>query len=362
MAADGRVVLLVGTKKGAFVIEPGAEGSSDGAEVRGPLCELWPIYDVSLDRASGAIYAGGGSPWYGPAVWRSDDLGRTWTHSSQGLDYGEGGPRMNMVWNVTPAHGALYAGVDPAGLFRSSDAGRTWDHVRGLTEHPTRPEWQPGAGGLCLHTIVAHPDDPDRMWVGISSVGAFETTDAGQTWETRNRGVRTEYGPERYPEFGQCVHKFAPAAGMPDRIYQQNHCGMYRTDDAGRTWHEISAGLPTDFGFPIVTHPRDPDTAYVIPLTGPEQGRYMPEGRAAVWGTSDAGATWTRLDRGLPQDHAYQTVLREAMAIDDHDPAGIWFGTENGELYGSRDEVQSWQLVAARLPPIWSVEAAVIRD
>ncbi|HEY8635621.1 MAG TPA: hypothetical protein VIL81_00015, partial [Candidatus Limnocylindrales bacterium] len=255
-----RTALLVGTRKGLFVLD----GDTDRREwqLRGPLCDGWPIHDTAFDPASGAIFAAGGSPWYGPAMWRSDDLGSTWTHSSEGLTYGDDGPKIATSWNVTRAGDLLYAGVEPAGLFRSRDGGATWQHVEGLTNHPTRPEWQPGAGGLCLHSIVPHADDPDRLWVGISAVGAFETRDGGATWETRNGGVRVDFMPDRYPEFGQCVHKLVAAADGGEHLYQQNHCGVYRSSDGGRQWEEITPGLPSEFGFPMAAHPRDPKTVW----------------------------------------------------------------------------------------------------
>ncbi len=354
----GRVLLLVGTKKGGFILD-GDEARHDW-HLRGPLCEGWPIYDMNWDQRSGTIYAAGGSSWYGAAIWRSHDLGSTWAHSSEGLTYGDDGPKLQTAWNVTPADGAVYAGVEPAGLFRSEDGGRTWRHVEGLRRHPTCPEWQPGNGGLCLHSIVPHPTDRDRMWVAISAVGTFYTEDGGESWETRNRGVRAEYAPERYPEFGQCVHKLVMAAGTPERLYQQNHCGVYRSEDGGASWEEITSGLPSDFGFPMVVHPRDRESAFVIPLNGAEEGRFMPDAKGAVWRTRDAGSSWIRLDRGLPQEHAYLGVLREAMAIDPLDPAGVYFGTSTGEVYGSADEGASWRLIAGHLPPVSSVEAAVV--
>ena len=353
-----RLLLLVGTKKGAFILD--GDESRRSWSLRGPLCEGWPIQHLNFDPASGALFAGGGNPWYGPAVWRSDDLGATWSHSSEGLSYGDDGPAIRTVWNVTPAHGVIYAGVEPAGLFRSQDGGRTWEHVRGLTEHPTRPTWQPGNGGLCLHTIVPHPDDPQRMWVGISAVGCFATEDGGATWQVRNQGVRADFMPDPYPETGQCVHKMALAAGRPDRIYQQNHCGQYRSDDAGRTWQSIEAGLPSSFGFPVGAHPRDPDTLWTVPLNGAEKGRFVPDARMAVWRSRDAGATWTELRDGLPQQDAYLSVLREAMAVDGLDPAGVYIGTSSGELFASADEGDHWQSLEAHLPPIWSLETALV--
>ena len=206
-------VLLVGTRKGAFILD--GDPARRSWSIRGPFCEGFSIHDVSYDPADGSILAGGGSPWFGPAIWRSPDLGATWTHSSAGLTYGDAGPAVTRVWNVTPADGLVYAGVEPAGLFRSSDGGRTWAHVEGLRAHPSRPEWQPGNGGLICHTVVPDPGDPAHLWVGISAVGVFETRDAGTTWTTRNRGIRADFIPGPAPEFGQCVHKIAPCGGRP---------------------------------------------------------------------------------------------------------------------------------------------------
>jgi len=353
-----RSVLLVGTPKGAFLFDGDAKRTS--WSLRGPLCEGWPIHDLSVDPASGAILAGGGSPWYGPAVWRSDDLGNSWTHSSEGLTYGDDGPKITTIWNVTAAHGSIWAGVEPAGLFRSDDDGATWRHVSGLRDHPSRPGWEPGAGGLICHTIVPHPTDPERMWVAISAVGTFATEDGGATWEARNRGVAAVGGPDPQPETGQCVHKLVMAAGEPDRFYQQNHSGVYRSADAGRSWEDISAGLPSEFGFAMGAHPRDSSTGWVIPLTHPEEGRLPPDGALAVWRTTDRGDSWERHGNGLPQKDAFVGVYREAMAVDRLDPVGVFFGTSTGQLYGSTDEGQTWDLVAANLPPIWSVEALVL--
>ena len=353
-----RLALLVGTPKGAFILD-GDAGRRDW-ELRGPLCEGWPVHDISVEPSSGAFLAGAGSPWYGPAVWRSDDAGHTWSHSSEGLTYGDDGPKVKTVWNVTATDGVIYAGVEPAGLFRSRDKGATWEHVAGLTDHPTRPEWQAGNGGLILHSIVPHRTDPDRVWVGISAVGAFETQDGGRTWETRNKGVRADFHPDKYPDFGQCVHKLVMAADGGEHLYQQNHCGVYRSSNGGRAWEEITGSLPSQFGFPMAVHPRDPGTAWTIPLTDADKGRYMPDASAAVWATHDGGDSWARSGDGLPEHGAFVGVLREAMAVDRLDPVGVYFGTSTGQVYGSRDEGRSWKLVADNLPPIWSVEAAVI--
>jgi len=353
-----RTMLLVGTSKGAFVLDGDSNRSS--WSLRGPLCEGWPIHDLQWDPSTGSIYAGGGSIWYGPAVFRSDDLGKTWSHSSEGITYGDDGPKIPTVWNVTPAHGSIYAGVEPAGLFRSEDGGANWSHVGGLREHPSRPDWQPGAGGLICHTIVPHPSEAEKMWVAISAVGTFATEDGGATWEARNRGVVNCNSPDPHPETGQCVHKLVMAAGQPDRFYQQNHCGVYRSTDGGKQWQDISAGLVSEFGFVFGAHPRDPATGWVIPLSHPEEGRYAPGGSLGVWRTTDSGDSWQRHGEGLPQENAYVGVYREAMAVDRLDPVGVFFGTSTGQLYGSVDEGGTWSVVAENLPPIWGVEAVAV--
>jgi photosystem II stability/assembly factor-like uncharacterized protein len=353
-----KVELLVGTKKGAFILE--SDEARRKWNLRGPFCETWPIHHLVRRAADSNLYAAGGNAWYGPSVWRSDDDGASWTQSSAGLTYGEDEPKVTTIWNLTPSNGTLYAGVEPAGLFLSDDDGQTWSHVAGLREHPSRPEWQPGNGGLCLHSIVPHPTDRDRLWIGISAVGAFETLDGGNTWELRNKGVRADFYPGPPPEFGQCVHKMHLHPDYPERLYQQNHCGVYRTDDGGRQWTEITPGLPSEFGFPLALHPHDPSALYVIPLNGADRGRHMIDGQAAVWRSRDRGDSWQRLSDGLPQEGAYLGVLREAMATDRLETPGVYFGTSTGQIFGSADEGDHWSLVADFLPPIWSVEAAVV--
>jgi photosystem II stability/assembly factor-like uncharacterized protein len=241
------------------------------------------------------------------------------------------------------------------------DGGATFEHVAGLTEHPSRPEWGPGAGGLILHTIVPHPTEAGRMWVAISSVGVFETRDDGVTWAVRNRGLRACYAPDPYPEIGHCTHKVVLAAGESDLLYQQHHCGVFRSADGGATWEDANAGLPSDFGFAMVGHPRDPRRVYCIPLTA-DAGRHMIDGRSAVWTTPDGGVTWRDLREGLPQEDAYLGVLREAMGVDALDPAGVYFGTSTGQVFASADEGESWRRVADLLPPIWSVDVAIVTD
>lgn len=354
------VLILVGTKKGLFILQ--GDEARRSWELRGPFCETWPIQHAIADPATGAIYAAGGNAWFGAAIWKSTDLGATWTHSSAGLGYGEGEEPVAAAWSLAVAPDGLYAGVEPAGLFKSTDGGETWTHVAGLRAHPSRGEWQPGGGGLILHAIVPHPGDARKIWVGISSAGVFHTADGGETWEPRNRGTRADFNPEdqRYPEIGQCVHSLVLAPGREERLYQQNHCGMYRSDDGGRRWSSIEAGLPSSFGFPAAVHPRDPETLYLLPLNGDIQGRFMPEAKAAVWRTRDGGASWTALRNGLPQKDAYFGVLRQALATDRLEPAGVYFGTGGGALFASADEGESWSCLAQHLPAISSVETVLV--
>ncbi len=360
MAAQ--ILLLIGTKKGVF-IATGDERRQIWS-ISGPFCETWPIQHVIGDPATGTIYGAGGNEWFGPAVWKSTDLGKTWTHSSAGLAYEAGQEPVKSVWSLAAQHGRLYAGVEPAGLFVSDDGGENWNHVEGLQQHPTRPEWNPGGAGLILHSLVPDPDDAQRIWIGISSAGVFFTGDGGKTWEPRNRGTRADYMPEgqNYPEFGQCVHCLVKAPATGDLLYQQNHCGMYRSADGGLTWQSIEAGLPSSFGFPAAMHPRDPSTLYLLPLNGDIRGRYVPDAKAAVWRTRDGGATWQDLRNGLPQENAFFGVLRQAMATDSLDQSGVYFGTSGGTLFASSDEGDTWSCIAQHLPSISSVETMVVRQ
>lgn len=356
-----QTVLLVGTRKGCFLIV-GDAGRSNW-EVRGPFCEGWPIYHAIYDAESGTIFAAGASEWHGSAVWRSSDLGETWQLSSEGLAYPEdAGRKLTKVSGLTATHGRLLAGSEPAGIFESRDGGETFSLLSTLDGLPGREGWNDPAnqppGHLGLPAILPDRDDASHYWATVQGVGVFETTDDGATWTPRNKGLRRDW-PAEHDEIGFCVHKLVRSPVDGDRFFQQNHCGMHRSDDGGRTWTEITEGLPSDFGFAAATHPHDRDVFYVIPLD-PGHGRIMPEGKAAVWRTQDAGSSWQRLTNGLPQEDAHLGVLREGMAIDAFDEPGLYFGTSTGQVFASTDAGDTWSEVASYLPSISSVEVAVV--
>jgi photosystem II stability/assembly factor-like uncharacterized protein len=357
-----RTVLLVGTRKGCFVLE--SDGDRRDWEIRGPFCEAWPIYHAVHDPASGAIYAAAASEWHGAGVWRSSDLGESWELSSEGLAYGdgEGELKLSKISGLTAAHGRVLAGAEAAGVFESRDGGETWSLLSTLDGQPGRESWNDPAnqppGHLGIPAMLPHPDEPSRFWAVVQGFGIFETTDDGASWTPRNKGLRADW-PLEDPEVGYCVHKLVMSPVDNDRMYQQNHVGMHRSDDAGRSWTEISDGLPTEFGFAAAAHPHNRETFYVIPLD-PGHGRCMPEGRAAVWRTRDAGSTWQRLDQGLPQRDAHLGVLREGLAIDTLDVPGLYFGTSTGQVFASADEGETWSEIASYLPAIASVEVAVL--
>lgn len=356
----GKVLVLVGTKKGAFIAESDAARAT--WSLRGPFCEAWPINHVVGDPHTGAILAGGGNEWFGPAVWKTTDQGASWTHSSQGLAYEEGASPIKTVWSLAVRRGTVFAGVEPAGLFQSADGGVSFAEYPSLRNHPTRDAWMnSGAGGMMLHHILPHPADARRIWVGISAAGIFATDDGGESWEPRNRGTRNDYMPDKYPEVGLCVHSIALAAGSDTRMYQQNHCGMYRMDRPDGAWVRIGDNMPAavgDIGFPVELHHADPDVAWVFPMDGTDVWpRTSPDGRPAVFCTRDAGSTWHRQDTGLP-DRAWFTVKRQAMTTDREEVVGVYFGTTSGEVWASADEGQRWTRIAAHLPEIYSVECA----
>ena len=355
-----RTVLLIGTRKGCFVLE--SDGDRRDWATRGPFCEGWPVYHAVFDGSTGTIFAAAASEWHGSAVWRSTDLGETWTHSSEGLTYDDASKKLSKVSTLSVADGRIRVGVEMPGIFESRDNGDTWSLLSTLEGQPGSELWDDPAnqppGHLGISGLTSDPDDADRFWAIVQGIGAFETIDGGSTWTPRNRGLRADW-PREHEEVGFCVHKLVRSRADGDRMYQQNHVGMHRSDDAGKSWTEITEGLPTEFGFAAAAHPHDRDTFFVIPLD-PGHGRTMPDGRAAVWRTQDAGSSWRRIDRGLPQSDAHIGVLRQAMAGDTSDVPGYYFGTSTGQVFASADDGESWAEIASYLPPISSVDVAIL--
>jgi len=362
---NGDVLLLVGTMKGAFLFR--SPKGRRSWEMGGPYFPGSAVYAMGYDARAGRhrIWAGPNSMHWGGLLRSSDDFGQSWTNPEEAnVKFPEGtDAALKQIWQIVPGReeepDALYCGVEPAALFVSHDAGQSWSLSKPLWDHPQRARWEPGGGGLCLHTILLDPTDSYRIRIAVSTGGMYVTDDAGTTWRPSNQGVRAEFLPEKYPEFGQCVHKVVQAKGQPDRMYLQNHWGLYRSDDRGESWSDIANGVPSDFGFAMAVHPQDADCAFIIPLES-DGFRCTPEGKLRVYRTRDAGKTWQAMTKGLPQEGAYETVLRDAMTVDSLDPAGVYFGTRNGKLFGSADEGKSWMGLADGLPAIVSVRAAVI--
>lgn len=372
MAADlsptrGDVIVLAGTLKGAFLFH--ADGERKEWRMHGPHFRGEAVYALALDQRGGRrrILAAPQSMHWGTTVRSSDDFGATWTAPDrQNVRFAEGsGDALANVWQLRPGRDSepdvVYAGVEPAALFRSEDAGESWSPVQGLLDHPHRARWEPGGGGLCLHTIVLDPADRDRMAVAISTGGVYRTDDGGATWTPRNRGVRAEFLPDRHPEFGQCVHKVVHHPARPERLFLQNHWGLYRSDDWGDSWTDVANGVPSDFGFAMEMHPHDPDTVYIVPIEA-DTFRVVPEARLRVYRTRDAGGSWHPLTEGLPQEDAFETILRDALCTDGAGTAGLYFGTRSGKLYGSADEGERWTEIADALPPVVCVRAAVVAE
>jgi len=311
------------------------------------------------------LWAAPHSMHWGGLLRSSDDFGKTWTNPDEGnVKFPEGtGEALKQIWQIVPGRDeepdTLYCGVEPAALFVSRDAGQSWSLTEGLWNHPQRKRWQPGGGGLCLHTILLDPEKPGRIRVAISTAGMYVTDDGGLTWRPSNHGVRADFLPDKHPEFGQCVHKVAQSRHQPDRMFLQNHWGLYRSDDRGESWEDVANGVPSDFGFALAIHPEDPDSAWIVPLES-DQFRCTPEGKLRVYRTRDGGKQWKAMTKGLPQDGAYETVLRDALAVDALDPVGVYFGTRSGKVFGSADEGKRWSLVADGLPPVVSVKAAKV--
>ncbi len=351
--------LMVGTKKGLFVLEgePGGEFEVTARAFAGE-----PVEYALRDPRSGRVLAATSNPFYGPKVFLTDDPAGEWVQA-EGMALPERGEQaLEKLWilRLGEEDGTVYAGGDPGVLFESRDGGSTWELNRGLWEHPTRPKWQPGGGGLCLHTIETWPGEPDRLAIAISAAGVWLTDDGGESWRKGNQGLMPRYLPEDTPEdeVGLCVHRMRRAPLRPERIFMQFHGGVYRSDDAGESWQDIAPGLPSDFGFPLAIDPADPDSAYVIPLVA-DMDRVTPEGRVRVYETRDAGASWTARGDGLPQPHAYLTILREAFErTGEGDALELYFGSTSGAVFGSGDAGASWSEVAVNLPPVYSVAAS----
>ncbi len=368
-----RVRVLVGTHKGGFVLT--ADGKRDRWTVEGPHFEGWDVYHmkgspVDQDR----IWASQSRGWFGQLVQRSEDGGRTWEPVGNEFTYeGEAGTHQwydgtlhpwefTRVWHIEPSltdADVVWAGVEDAALFRSDDAGASWRELSGLRGHPTGPGWHPGAGGMCLHTIVLDPADPNRIFTAISAAGAFRTDDGGTTWKPINKGLRSEYIPDPDAEVGHCVHRIAMHPSRPNVLFMQKHWDVMRSDDAGDSWREVSGNLPSDFGFAIDVHAHDPETVYVVPIKSDGE-HYPPEGKLRVYRSRTGGEEWEPLTRGLPQSDCYVNVLRDAMAVDTLDSCGIYFGTTGGQVYVSPDSGDTWTTIVRDLPAVLSVEVQTL--
>lgn len=378
-----QVLVMVGTRKGGFIF------TSDQERMHWQMSEIkfksWNVMHMTYDERHHRLHAAVVHDVYGPSTHYSDDFGETWSQASEVPTFcrpsKSGRPvgtpqeisdeksnqdkpeKVLKVWNITPGRinepGVLYAGVEPAALFHSTDNGETWKLVESLFDHPHRSKWFPGAGGLCLHTILLDPSNPNRIYVAISAGGCYRSDDGGKTWQPKNKNVRADFLAETSPEFGQCVHKMTLHPQKPNVLYQQNHCGVYRSDDYGDSWIDIGEGhLPSRFGFPVIVHPHNPDMIYVI-LEESDEFRLSIGGQPAVWRTDDRGNSWKRFSQGLPKD-AYLVVLRQAMAADQLPDSGIYFGTSTGQVFYSLDDGENWQLLADFLPSILSIDVAII--
>ncbi len=376
-ARRGDALLLVGTRKGAFILHS-APPRQDW-RLYGPYSPGSDVFHLTYDaRGGGRLFAATNSMWFGPQVEFSQDLGGSWEQAQAqprfagNADNDENaGPTVHRLWHIEPGRdtepGTLYAGVAPAALFQSADDGVTWQEVTALSRHPTRDGWMPGLGGLCLHSIQTPAGQPNTMWVGISAVGVFRTDDAGESWQPANKGVRADFDPgNRYPEWGVCTHKLLSHPRRQNLLYQQNHCGVYRSDNGGREWQDITGDLPSRFGFVLGLDCHDPDTLFVVPedtATLDDVGgglRYVSHAKLRVFRSRDGGQSWTALTQGLPQENAYLHTLREGMATDTLEPAGVYLGTTSGQIFYSRDGGDRWELMIEYLPPINSLEAAIV--
>ena len=367
------VRVLVGTRKGAFVLA--SDGTRGDWKVDGPFFGGWEVYHVSASPVDpDRLYASQSTEWFGQLIQRSDDGGRTWEPVGNQFSYqGQVGEHQwydgslrpwefTRVWHLEPSpleRDTVFAGVQDAALFRSVDGGTTWDEMPALRQHGTGLDWAPGAGGMCLHSIVIDPKDPSRMFVAISAAGAFRTGDGGKSWQPINRGLRSEHIPDPDAEVGHCVHHITMHPSRPETLFMQKHWDVMRSDDGGDRWTEISGNLPSDFGFPIAVNSNEPDTVYVVPIKSDSE-HYPPDGRLRVYRNRTGGDEWEALTNGLPQNDCYVNVLRDAMAVDLLDPCGVYFGTTGGQVYVSADNGDSWDPVVRDLPAVLSVEVQTL--
>jgi photosystem II stability/assembly factor-like uncharacterized protein len=367
------VRVLVGTRKGAFILT--SDGKRQKWDVSGPHFGGWEMYHLKGSPvAPDRLYASQSSSWFGQLIQRSDDGGKTWEAVGNKLAYeGEvgthlwydGTPRpwaFARVWHFEPSltdPDTVYAGIQDAALFRSTDAGQTWHELPGLRTHKSASSWQPGAGGMCLHTILLDRKHPQRMFVAISAAGVFRSDDAGETWRPMNRGLRSEQIPDPTAEVGHCVHRLAMHPSRPNVLFMQKHWDVMRSDDAGESWREVSGNLPTDFGFPIDVHAHEPETIYVVPIKSDSE-HYLPEGKLRVYRSRTGGDEWEALTNGLPQRDCYVNVLRDSMSVDSLDPCGVYFGTTGGQVYASADGGDHWAPIVRDLPSVLSVEVQTL--
>jgi photosystem II stability/assembly factor-like uncharacterized protein len=388
------VRVLVGTRKGAFILT--SDGKRENWDVSGPHFAGWEIYHLKGSPVDpNRLYASQSSGWFGQIIQRSSDGGKTWetpggeqmpnpgappAGQSNKFVYDTSPPsgkpltthqwydgtqhpwEFKRVWHLEPSltdPDDVYAGVEDAALFRSTDGAHTWQEVAGLRGHGTGPQWQPGAGGLCLHTIILDPKDPQRMFIAISAAGAFRTDDGGQTWRPINYGLRSPYIPDPNAEIGHCVHHVAMHPARPGVLFMQKHWDVMRSDNAGDVWHEVSGNLPSDFGFVIDVHAHEPETIYVVPIKSDGE-HFVPEGKLRVYRSRSGGNEWEALTKGLPQANCYVNVLRDAMAVDSLDKCGVYFGTSGGQVYASRDAGDSWSPIVRDLPTVLSVEVQTL--
>jgi len=357
-ASPGTVMLLVGTRKGLFRLHAPTKGTGWGID--GPHIAGYEILHTCADANDpDTLYAAASHTIWGAHVYRSGDRGATWSPLATAPHHAQGkfDTPLKRIWYLAHCRdGRLLAGIDPPGLFQSTDHGLSWQAFNGLNEHPSRETWEPARGGFSVHSVYVAADNPGRIYAAVSAGGAYRSNDNGMTWEPANNGVRAENLPRRYPQSGHNIHRLVMHPMNTDRLYRQCYNGTYRSDDGGRGWTEISAGLPSDFGYAICVSRRDADTVFQIPESGSHM-RATVDGKLRIYRSRDGGRLWQALDQGLPQSHAYVTVLREALDCDDNDPCGVYFGTSSGHVFVSRDEGDHWQLAAGYLPRILSIKA-----